>query len=427
MLGRVGFFLLSESGIKFSSNQGRSILALFLIVAFCYNALPPNFFFDGNSPSGESGSVVKQAFWFGVFLLVISAKPVFRELKSSVAFYVWPLVALCLLMLMSAIWSLDSFITLRRSILQCVVVFSVLLSIFWLPRTDQVFFIIYRVASIVLVLNLFMLLRHNGFDEAGLFRGIHPHKNVVGYLGAISVIVGFWVRRSGSLTSFRWNNFYIFFWGVLLALAFSKTSIALALVAPLVALSFWRFSRLVKVGLWVPIVVLIGFVYAVFAVAFISGVDVSRVLTEWIDGVGFTGRDEIWKFLVSRLSDNIWLGYGYGGFWDIGLKSPNLIYGTGYVPMINQAHNGYLDILLNLGVLGVVAYLAILGTFFFAVPNRKTKHDNVYLLCWCLLVFSLFHNLTESSIMRGYAFVWVVQLIALAVTYRLATEEEKSA
>ncbi|MBL8485000.1 MAG: hypothetical protein JNJ60_22580 [Rhodocyclaceae bacterium] len=43
-------------------------------------------------------------------------------------------------------------------------------------------------------------------------------------------------------------------------------------------------------------------------------------------------------------------------------------------------------------------------------------------LCWTLVVFSLLHNLTESSLLRGFVWVWLLQLIAMAITYRMAHE-----
>lgn len=422
MLTRLTAWLTGHPDQPLTPNESRATLALFGVIAFCYNALPPNFFYDGNTPGGEAGSPIKQLFWVLLLLFTLSTRLKGGRPATGMFSAAWPLFVLCLLMLLSAVWSLAPDITLRRATLQCIVISSVMLAITSLQRVDQVFLLIYRVASAVLVFDCFMVLRANGFDEVGLFRGIHPHKNVVGYIGALSIIIGVWVRRSGLLSSSRWNTAYLITWVALLVLSQSKTSLALTLGAPALAIGLWRLSRSLKVGLSVPLLVGSSVAYCIFAVLFIAGVDVAQVVVDWVQSVGFTGRDEIWRFLIARFLERPWLGHGFGGFWDIGPSSPNLLYGTGYVPMINQAHNGYLDLLLSLGVVGVLAYLILLASFFVSLPRTVGANDSVLLLCWCLLMFTLLHNLTETSILRGYAWVWVVQLIVLGVSYRVSIE-----
>ena len=428
MLSQLSNWLAGRPAQALSAQEGRATLAVFLIIAFCFNALPPNFTFSGTTEASADGSLINQFFWFGMLLLALSA--VINTARSASGLYVkaMPLLALCLLLVASSLWSLAPAISLRRAILECIVVGSILVNVASLQRAEQAFIILYRVAAITLVFELVMLLRANGFDETGLFRGIHTQKNVLGLVGAVAVLCGVWVRKSGGLRSLHWNTAYLVGWLALLVLSRSKTSLALILVAPAIALGLQKFARSLKGGVGVPLLGFLALAYSVFAVAFISGVDVGSGIEHWVHRLGFTGRDDIWQFLTARFLEHPWLGHGYGGFWDIGPAAPNVRYGTGFIPMINQAHNGYLDLLLALGLTGLVAYLCVFAGFLFCLSSAERKAQQGSLaLCWTLVVFSLLHNFTETTLLRGYSLVWVVQLIAMAITYRLAHEARRSA
>lgn len=399
-------------------------MALFLIIALCFNTLPPNFSFTGFSVDRSAdGSLFNQAFWIGILLFSIPALVSASRSARGVFVSAIPLMALCMLLVISSLWSLAPAISFRRAILEVIVVGSVLVNVVSLQRAEHAFIILYRIAAITLVFDLFMLLRANGFDETGLFRGIHPHKNVVGFIAAISIFTGVWVRKSSSLRTTHWNTAYLFAWMVLLVLSQSKTSLGLTLMAPAIALGARKLARNLGVGVGIPLLVFFGLVYSVFVVAFISGVDVGRGVEQWVYRIGFTGRDDIWQFLIARFLEKPWLGYGYGGFWDIGLASPNQRYGTGFIPMLNQAHDGYLDLLLALGVTGLLVYLTVFISFLssLATAEKKSQYSSLA-LGWTFVVFSQMHNFTESTLLRGFSLVWVIQLIAMSITYRMSHE-----
>ncbi len=428
MFDRFSNWLAGSPAQVLSAQETRATVAVFLIIAFCFNALPPTFTFDGMSVAGNDGSPFNQFFWVGMLLLSITT--IINTSRSLSGIYVkaMPLLVLCLLLVVSSLWSLAPAISLRRAILECIVIVSILANVASLQRAEHAFVILYRVASITLAFEFFMLFRANGFDEGGLFRGIHTHKNVVGYVAAIAILTGVWVRKSCLLRSANWNSAYLLGWLVLLVISRSKTSLALTLAAPAIALGLRFFARSFSVGVGIPLLGIFGLAYGVFAVAFISGVDVGGGFEYWVHRLGFTGRDDIWQFLVARFLEHPWLGHGYGGFWDIGPTSPSVRYGTGFIPMLNQAHNGYLDLLLGLGATGVVACVGVLVGFLFCLSTaERQSRSGLLALCWTLVVFAILHNFTETSLLRGYLLVWVVQLIAMAITYRMAVEVRRTA
>jgi exopolysaccharide production protein ExoQ len=418
MIASIAKKIIGLSEQSLSVQQSRSILILFLIMAFSFNILPPSFTFNGISTLGSDGNIFNQLFWIVILLFSI---PIFVN-KSNIVIGTYvnatPLLVFCLLLLVSSLWSLAPAITLRRSILEVIVIVCILANVASLQKAEQVFIIIYRVAVITLFFELIMLFRSNGFDEEGFFRGIHTQKNVLGLIAAISIIVGVWIGRYKHLKLVHWNTLYLLLWAILLMISRSKTSLALTIVAPLLALGLMKTRR---VGL--SLLIVFGLLYTAFAITFISGVDVAREIERGIHSAGFTGRDDIWQFLIARFLERPWLGYGYGGFWDIGANAPNVRYGTGFIPMINQAHNGYLDLLLALGWVGLITYIMVLIGFVFCLSSALRNSElNLVLVSWSLIVFSMLHNFTESSLFRGYALAWLVQLIAMTVVYRLAHE-----
>ncbi len=60
-----------------------------------------------------------------------------------------------------------------------------------------------------------------------------------------------------------------------------------------------------------------------------------------------TDRTQIWNSLVPYAEKNILLGYGYGGFWTTELRSQ----------IDSHAHNGYLDTILDLGLVGLFLFI----------------------------------------------------------------------
>jgi len=72
-----------------------------------------------------------------------------------------------------------------------------------------------------------------------------------------------------------------------------------------------------------------------------------------------TGRTDIWAVLLQSVQKHPMLGYGYSAFWmgtagESGLVYMAIHWSFGY------AHNGFLEVLLQLGILGVAAVLLML-------------------------------------------------------------------
>jgi len=116
----------------------------------------------------------------------------------------------------------------------------------------------------------------------------------------------------------------------------------------------------------------------------------------------FTGRTEIWNEIRPVAWASPILGQGYDSFWCS--KHPDSL----VLSNINEGHNGYLDVFLGTGLIGLAIFFWLIVSF-----ARKVRHEEYRDYSWsCLrLVFLLLiviHNFTESSFYRSSTHLWAL-------------------
>lgn len=121
----------------------------------------------------------------------------------------------------------------------------------------------------------------------------------------------------------------------------------------------------------------------------------------------FTGRTDLWADLLKEPINPL-LGTGYKSFW-LGPGAKHIWEKYYFHP--NQAHNGYLQTYLDLGLIGVCLLIAMIVS-----AGRKLKRDllignNYGIICFSFLVVALFYNWTEAWF-NGLNIIWVIMLIA---------------
>ena len=119
-----------------------------------------------------------------------------------------------------------------------------------------------------------------------------------------------------------------------------------------------------------------------------------------------TDRTKIWSFVLG-MQTNPLLGAGYESFW----LGPRLqwFWETSGLGHLNEAHNGYLEVYLNLGLVG----LALLGGFLIAsyrtICRRLTAVSSLAPLSMALWTVVLFYNVTEAGFRNGL--MWLTFLL----------------
>jgi O-antigen ligase len=120
-----------------------------------------------------------------------------------------------------------------------------------------------------------------------------------------------------------------------------------------------------------------------------------------------TGRTEIWK-LVAGMNRSPLFGTGFESFW-LGPRLDKIWAIYWWHP--NEAHNGYIEIFLNLGAIGLVLLLVVFITSYRNVI-AALRHDPAsgsFRLAY--FVVAIVYNFTESAIRIMHP-VWILFLLA---------------
>lgn len=267
------------------------------------------------------------------------------------------------------------------------------------------------------------------YDRSGameMWIGVTSHKNSLGQLACMSAMFFCWVFFS---RFFRKTLFDIPFFLMALWLlvgsrtATSRTSVGVFITGVVVLLLLLLLRKNLKVTR-VTVTVL---VWGLLIGNTLSQYLYSRDLIPWIatligEDSTLTGRTILWDELMRIASQNPILGSGYGGFW-IGNIGNNLWEIFQWNP--GQAHNGYLDVYIDLGLIGVVLLISmIFNTYRNAVVNLR--YDSDYgRLRMTLLAMILIYNITESSFMKPTALLWFLfLLISVNIPEKLPEGEE---
>jgi O-antigen ligase len=133
-----------------------------------------------------------------------------------------------------------------------------------------------------------------------------------------------------------------------------------------------------------------------------------------------TDRTIIWNTLLS-VHTNPLIGTGYESFW----LGPRLQQVWQVVAGINEAHNGYLDMYLNLGCVGVVFLVAFLLASYGTIWKQFARSHTLASLSLGVWTALLFYNVTEVAFKGGL--LWLAFLLgAMAIPVRAAAMDESA-
>ena len=122
-----------------------------------------------------------------------------------------------------------------------------------------------------------------------------------------------------------------------------------------------------------------------------------------------TGRTDLWKFLLS-MHTNPLFGTGYDSFW----LGPRLEEVWRKFYLFNEAHNGYLDVYLNLGLIGLSLLVIYLIASYQRICRTLATGSKLALLSLALWTVLLFYNVTEAAF-RGSQLMWLTFLMVAIV------------
>jgi exopolysaccharide production protein ExoQ len=277
-----------------------------------------------------------------------------REKLARVARQNLPGILLVLFALLSSIWSLSPYLA-ARSALDLGMTFFVCVALVALYRPEDLVSLIASFLRVAIVMCVIWVVFvpdqgiHHGDDVFGAplsgdFRGVYIHKNVLGQFMALSAIF-FYLKMKPLTSKLEISLDHVFFALSLILLYFSKCMSGVIVVAfGMLFMAFLQTKGILRTGIAASIV-LLALLYLVFASDFNEALFalLGRDST-------FTGRTQGWAYIMTLVKRRWLLGYGFNatGYVTFRMMLTLSVFGA-----FVDSHNGYLDFLVGLGVMGL--------------------------------------------------------------------------
>jgi exopolysaccharide production protein ExoQ len=340
-------------------------------------------------------------------LLIIHRREAMDYLRNTKL--VWAIVVLAFV---SVLWSDAPGFALRRCVnLAATSAFGLYLAFRYSQR--QLLQLLCWACALAIVGSLIVVaLRPDvGIDSAltnNAWRGVFVQKNTFGRLMSLGVLVSLFLAFDSK--TYRWAySISAMLCASMIVAARSATS---AMAVPILLALLWLFTKarqrsMLRVCVTASLV-LIGITSAL-ALLFDSS-DLAALLGR---DTTLSGRVDIWSAVLPKILDHPWLGYGYSTFW-MGMESQasadiwSILHW--HVP---HSHNGFLDLVEELGVVGLVLFLAGMIVSARCGLNWARQQSSIIGL-WPLtyISFMFLFNLSEGSILRQDNLFWVLYVAA---------------
>jgi O-antigen ligase len=243
----------------------------------------------------------------------------------------------------------------------------------------------------------------DAFELAGSWRGISYQKNGLGQLAAVGAILWAHVCVTGSSTRPRLAYAGLGLSFLLIILSRSSTSLALSIISigvmVLVLRPPVRFNgRGGQIWLGFGVVVLASMLlYLMFIGTLSYDAIATPVASIFGKDATFSGRTLIWTELFSQIGKHPLLGIGFNSFWGASPDSPSAETIRRLQWRAPSGHNGYIDMINEIGLIGFVIFIGFL-VFHFGALKRLAKFDRpAYGLHLTLIVYVILANLTETG------------------------------
>jgi O-antigen ligase len=142
-----------------------------------------------------------------------------------------------------------------------------------------------------------------------------------------------------------------------------------------------------------------------------------------------TGRLPLWSVVMQEISSRPFFGFGYGAFWTTG-EADQVRAAIGWNPP--NAHNGFLEILLGVGLVGGAFVLfGLIRNLSLALRAARVGEDVSDSWPLFFLIFLLLYSITESSLLSANSILTVLFVAnsywVVRARFRVAeTEEQES-
>lgn len=342
---------------------------------------------------------------FIVTILFISGK--LRRIK-----FAWPWIALISFCFASILWSDIPRVSFRAALFIAVtyILINVQITLYGWEKTVRFLCLTF---FIILICSFATILLFPSYGVAvgtheGKWQGIFTHKNNLGNFAAISFVVFYWKYQQEKSKLSLMAAFFALF---LVVGSQSGTAVfSVAAVIFICALLNFKFTgRIVhKLRYAIVIFLIILSFFAVFvAITF-------EQFSIFEKDSSFSNRNLIWVYIIAKITASPWIGYGLDQLGALTDKnSAEFFTNVGFIA--GSAHNGFLETMFSLGLIGMVLMLWV----FMSQLTKKNSGFGFYFLFSYLILYIVMN--TFESRMIGFNVYFVVLMYVMAIAGAMAS------
>lgn len=381
---------------RFMPVFARTVFIVFFAFMFVGNSIP---FAERAKNTDEiiTSNIVNQIafplFFIASLVLLIpkfkQTVSILHKEKLFTLFLLWGLATI--------LWSNYPFVSFKRWFQVVIPVLITISSALYIKDQEELFRLLkYVLFPYLLISVLSVIFVPAAKDENGVWRALSSSKNNLGQESVINLIISTIIFFISDYKDKIIATLMIMMCLILLAGSQSVTSMAALMFTVFLAILTLgdKYLRPLKLGRILTVLGLFTF-SAILASALILSPEVLQVLA---GGAGkdltFTGRTNLWRDILHEANKHLLYGAGFQGYWVVENTKLQALYRI-YIWLPNQAHNGYIDIINETGLIGLVLFfLAIIK---YAFNLRKLRRPNY--AAWFITVI-LIINLQESTLIR---------------------------
>lgn len=274
--------------------------------------------------------------------------------------------------------------------------------------------VLFIFSFILLVINLICVVFFKwaiSLDERYInsVQGIFEHRNVIGSYMIINIAVSLiymtiWSSKKIKIIS------YINILGAayLIYKTYSSTTIIVMLVMIALYLAFRYINFKVS-----PI--LVTFIILIFNYILVNGLRVDGFINNFLmrtfnKDVTFTGRSYVWAIALNYIQMKPIWGYGFEGFF-----GDYIVYFPNEVTVISHSHNGLLQILIDLGIVGLTMFICIVYRTLKKVLEYREYNKVAFLPILSMFIFCLTEPYLLTYKVQIFWLVLIILLLSEAV------------
>lgn len=319
------------------------------------------------------------------------------------------LLTLILIAMLSIEWSISPDVTLDhgRGLLRSTALGAYLAARYEKNKQLQLLSIVF---GICILLSLIFALAFPSIGAPYYWQGAFSFKNALGRAMTVSSQVFLLLALSASSKKIQkwlyWLGYFLS--ALLILLSGSTTALATTIMLSCFIPSFNFLKRFLrqrsyKFQVTSAILSLLSIVGLVFSVVSFS----EFLLGTQGKDLSFTGRTDLWDLLLEKyISQRPFWGYGYRAFWNEFGDAISLDQKWN----VTHAHNGFLELILSLGLLGLflflLSFIPALSKAFLRMTQAKTYIDFWPFQIVALMAITDFT--IEASILASGNIIWII-------------------